>query len=323
MIGHALHDALDAAGPQAGHIVHLWWLTVAICTAVFAAVMAALVVALKRAPRAQAGDPPDVSSLTRAEPTLFRAVTAAVAASAVLLMVLLVASIATDRAIASLPGEGALHIEVTGHQWWWAVHYDDAQLDRVFDTANEIHVPVGRPVIVSLESADVIHSFWVPNLHGKKDLIPGHTTSISLRADKPGIYRGQCAEFCGLQHAFMAFEVVASPPAEYEAWAQAQRRPAAEPSDAQAQHGKELFMSGTCMLCHAIDGTTAGARMAPNLTHVASRRTLAAGTLENTPQNLAAWILDPQKAKPGAQMPAHPLDGSDLGALVAYLETLK
>jgi cytochrome c oxidase subunit II len=241
----------------------------------------------------------------------------------VLLLILLAASVATDRALAQLPGQDALHVQVTGHQWWWAVHYDDPRPDRAFDTANEIHIPVGRTVVVSLESADVIHSFWVPNLHGKKDLIPGYTTTLTLRADKAGVYRGPCAEFCGLQHALMALEVVASPPAEYEAWAELQRRPAAEPSDPGAARGKRIFLSGSCMLCHAIDGTPAGARTAPNLTHVASRRTLAAGTLENTPQNLAAWILDPQKVKPGAQMPAHPLEGEDLGALVAYLETLK
>jgi cytochrome c oxidase subunit 2 len=250
-------------------------------------------------------------------------VVAAVALSAVLLMVLLVASVYTDRALARMQLADALAIEVTAHQWWWDVRYDDPQPARIFNTANEIHVPVGRPVIVTLKSADVIHSFWVPNLHGKKDLIPGRTATIQFRADQPGTYRGQCAEFCGLQHALMAFLVVASPAAEFEAWAESQRKPAPEPVDAKRMRGRELFVSGTCMMCHTIHGTTAGGRKAPDLTHVASRLTLAAGTLANTPQHLAAWILEPQKLKPGAHMPANPLPGEDLDALVAYLETLR
>jgi cytochrome c oxidase subunit 2 len=152
----------------------------------------------------------------------------------------------------------------------------------VFSTANEIHVPVGRPVIATLQSDDVIHSFWVPSLHGKKDLIPGRTATIRFRADAPGHYQGICAEFCGWQHAHMYFEVVAEAPAEFEAWADAQRKPAAEPADAGAKHGQELFMSGTCMMCHAVQGTTANGRTAPDLTHVAEPLELAAGNDRRT-----------------------------------------
>jgi cytochrome c oxidase subunit 2 len=319
----ALQDALSPGGPQAAHIAALWWLTIAICGVAFAAVFAAFLHSLWRAPRSDAATPPDISSLASGEPRARKAVTAAVTLSALGLLVLLVASIAADRALANLDMKDALHIEVTGHQWWWDVHYDDPSPDKAFATANELHVPVGRPVIITLKSDDVIHSFWVPNLHGKKDLIPGYTTTIQFRADAPGVYRGQCAEFCGLQHAFMAFHVVAETPQQFDAWAEAQRQPAPQPEGDEQKRGQQLFLSGPCMMCHAIAGTPASARKAPDLTHVASRRTLAAGALPNTPSHLAAWILDPQQVKPGVNMPAHPLAPADLQALLAYLGTLK
>jgi cytochrome c oxidase subunit 2 len=216
-----------------------------------------------------------------------------------------------------------VNLRITAHRWWWDVTYDDADPTRVFRTANEIHVPVGRPVIATLDSVDVIHSFWVPSLAGKKDLIPGRTSTLEFQADKPGRYHGMCAEFCGWQHANMAFDVVADPPAEFERWADTQREPAAEPTDEQAKRGRTLFMSGSCMMCHEVRGTTAGGRKAPDLTHVASRPRLAAGVVPNEPHDLAAWIIDPQKMKPGADMPSHYLPGADIDALVAYLETLK
>jgi cytochrome c oxidase subunit 2 len=248
---------------------------------------------------------------------------AAVAVSAILLIGLLVASVMTDRALAQLSLSDALHVRVTAHQWWWEVTYDDPQLERMFATANELRIPVGRPVIVTLHSDDVIHSFWIPSLHGKKDLIPGRVATIQFRADQAGEYRGECAEFCGMQHAFMSFDVVALAPVQFEAWTGAQRKPAAEPEDAAARRGRELFLSGSCMLCHAIHGTTANARKAPDLTHFASRARIGAGRLSNTAANLAAWIGDPQKIKPGVNMPAHLLPDDDLKALVAYLGTLK
>ena len=193
----------------------------------------------------------------------------------------------------------------------------------MFSTANEIHVPAGKPVILKLNSADVIHSFWAPSLHGKKDLIPGRTSLLHFRADKPGVYRGQCAEFCGFEHALMAFTVVADPPEQYEAWAARQRQPAPSPVTDLQKQGLAVFMRSTCAMCHTIAGTEAGARLGPDLTHLASRSMLASGTLPNTPQYLAAWILDPQRFKKGANMPATPLSAQDLNALMAYLETLK
>jgi cytochrome c oxidase subunit 2 len=318
-----MNDVLNPAGPQAAHIADLWWLTFWVCAVVLVAVLAALAWALWRAPRADASTAPDANPGSAREKKTARHVIAAVALASILLIGLLVASVATDRALAHLPMGDALHVRVTAHQWWWDVTYDDPQPTRIFKTANELHIPVGRPILVTLDSDDVIHSFWVPNLHGKKDLIPGRTATIQFRADKAGEYHGQCAEFCGMQHAFMAFDVVAVPPEQFEAWAEAQRRPAQEPQDAAAQRGRELFLSGSCMLCHAIQGTSANAHKAPDLTHVASRARIAAGRLANTPQDLAAWIADPQKLKPGVNMPAHLLPGEDLNALVAYMRTLK
>jgi cytochrome c oxidase subunit II len=316
---HALHPA----GVQAAHIAQLWWFTVAICGVVFLAVLAALLIALRRAPRATESTPADVASLREGEPRVRRPVIGAVALSVAGLFALLVGSVATDRALANMSLVNAVGIEVVGHQWWWDVRYDDPDPSRSFYTANEIHIPVGRPVLLTLKSDDVIHSFWVPNLHGKKDLIPGRTATLQLRADQPGTYRGQCAEFCGAQHAFMAFQVVAEAPEQFEKWAEAQRQPAGEPQAAQQAKGRELFLSGSCMLCHAIQGTTAQGRKAPDLTHVASRSTLAAGTIPNDPQHLAEWIADPQKYKPGVNMPAHSVPKEQLDSIVAYLGSLK
>jgi cytochrome c oxidase subunit 2 len=317
-----MKGVLDPAGPQAAHIAEFWWVMLAACAVVFVAVMIALAWAVLRAPRGDFGAA-NVHPDARSERRAGRSVAVAVALSAVSLLGLLVASIATDHAIASLPVHDALNVRVTARQWWWDVTYDDPEPTRLFRTANELRIPVGRPVIVTLESADVIHSFWIPALHGKKDLIPGRTSTLHLRADVPGRFAGRCAEFCGLQHAHMDFDVVALPPAEFEAWAEAQRQPAADPSTAGANRGRDLFLSGSCMLCHAVRGTSAGARTAPDLTHVASRPRIAAGLLPNDAGHLAAWILDPQKLKPGANMPAHPINAEELAALVEYLGTLR
>ena len=319
----APHQALDPKGPQAAHIADLWWIFIILCTLVFAAIVAAVVYVTWRRPRADAASAPDLSAVNQPEPRLRRNVTASVVASAVLLMVLLVASVFTDRALAKLSLADAVNIEVTAHQWWWTVRYLNGGPSDTFTTANEIHVPVGRPVIVQLKAEDVIHSLWVPNLAGKKDLIPGRTATLQFRADQPGTYRGQCAEFCGFQHALMGLLLVAEPQPQFDAWVQAQKAPAAEPADAKAVRGKELFQSTSCAMCHAIQGTLANAQKGPDLTHVASRQTLAAGTLKNTPQELAGWITNPQTYKPGTNMPATHLSAEDIDALVAYLGSLK
>lgn len=319
----APHRVLDAMGPQAAHIVDLWRIFLVTCTAVTAAIVAALLYILWRRPRSGSDGTPDLTMVNRSEPGPRRRVTQAVAVSVVLLLLLVAASVFTDRALARMPLKDAVNIEVTAHQWWWTVRYRSGEVWQEFETANEIHVPVGRPVVIQLQADDVIHSLWVPNLAGKKDLIPGRTSIMQFRADQPGIYRGQCAEFCGYQHALMGLFVIAQPPDRFEAWQQAQRQPAAEPADARAQRGKSLVESTACAMCHAVQGTKAQARRAPDLTHLASRRTLAAGTLPNTPQTLASWIADPQRHKPGTNMPTIPLSQDDLQAIVAYLGTLR
>lgn len=317
-----MHDVLHALGPQAAHVVDLWRLTLAITGIVFAALLVVLALALLRAPRARAGAV-EVDEGPAARRRHTRVVGGAMALAVVLLFVLIGASVATDRALAAIALRDALHIEVVGHQWWWELRYDDPDPSRVFATANEMHVPVGRPVVLTLKADDVIHSLWLPSLGGKKDLIPGRETLHVLRVDRPSEHRGPCAEFCGVQHANMTLTLIAEPTERYEAWADAQRQWAPKVEGAQVARGRELFVQGPCALCHAISGTSASAQTAPDLTHLASRARIAAGVLPNTPDALAAWIRDPQAHKPGANMPAYALPADDLAALVAFLGTLR
>ncbi|MDR5171127.1 cytochrome c oxidase subunit II [Methylobacillus flagellatus] len=315
----AAHNALAPAGPQAAHIAGLWYLIVGVCGIVFTLVLLAVLYAIWRAPRATETTP---AALHDDNPRIRRSVVWAVIVSTALLILLTVASIATDRVLAGLSLTDAIHIDITAHQWWWEARYDDAQPSNRFTTANEIHIPVGKPVILTLKSDDVIHSLWVPNLAGKKDLIPGRTATLTLQADREGDYRGQCAEFCGYQHSYMAFLLRADVPARYQAWLEAQRQPAAQSAAALESRGRQVFLGGNCAMCHAIEGTGAGGRHGPDLTHLASRESIAAGTLANTPENLARWISDPQAIKPGANMPPTDLPPDDLQALVAYLSSL-
>lgn len=216
-----------------------------------------------------------------------------------------------------------LVVEVSGKQFWWELRYRDPAPHRSFVTANELHIPVGRRVALRLGSPDVNHSFWVPALQGKTDLIPGRTNVTWIEASGPGIYRGQCAEYCGIQHAHMGLLVVAQPPAEYAEWAARQRAPAAEPSDAAGRRDREAFLRSPCPLCHAVRGTAAGGRAGPDLTHVASRRTLAAGLLPNTPGHLAGWIANPQALKPGNRMPRLALRPEEFHRIHRYVQTLR
>ena len=323
LAGAPTQSALHPTGVQAEHIGWLWNLTLAICGGVFVAVVAAFLLALRRAPKDGAGQAPDVSSLAQPERRIHRTVSWAVGACIVLLLVLLGADVLTSRALARLPLRNAVNIELVGHQWWWEARYQFADPSLNFTTANELHIPVGRPVVISLRSTDVIHSLWIPNLHGKRDLIPGRTALLHLRADRPGIYRGQCAEFCGLQHAKMALEVMAEPDAQYQTWAARQRQPAAEPREALALRGREVFLGGTCLMCHTVNGTIAQGKLGPDLTHLGSRRTIAAGMLPNNRGFLSGWIADPHALKEGVNMPANLLPPDDLQALAAYLESLQ
>ena len=219
------------------------------------------------------------------------------------------------------PGE--LAVEVVGRQYWWEVKYLDPMPARTFETANELRIPVGRRVLLRLRSADVIHSFWVPGLQGKMDLIPGRVNVLTLQADRPGVWRGQCAEFCGVQHGKMALTLVAEPPARFAAWQASQRAVAVTPSDTATATDQRAFLASGCTLCHAVRGTDARGELGPDLTHVGSRLTLAAGTLPNTPGNLYGWIADPQAHKPGSKMPPLPLASGQLHAIARYLLTLR
>jgi len=313
------HSTLAPAGPQSSLVMAgLWAPMYAIAAVTFALVVGALVWALLR--RRTAGDVLDDPARAR---RMGWTVGIATALTAAVLFVCLVLDISVGRAVAAAPGNPAVRIRVTGHQWWWEVQYLDSLPQLQATTANEIHVPVGRPVVVELRSADVIHSFWPPNLVGKRDLIPGEVNSLRFQVDRAGVYRGQCAEYCGQQHAKMAFTVVAEPADRFAEWLAAQRDGAAAPADSLARRGLEVFLGSSCVLCHTIAGTPAGGRAGPDLTHLASRRTIAAGTRPNIRGNLAGWIVDPQALKPGARMPPNDLSPADLRALVAYLETLR
>jgi len=315
------HSATSPASPEARAIAHLFWWLLAVGATIWLLVTA---IAIWSA-FARRGTPGEdglmhVSAATHSG--MERVVIAATAVTAVILMGFLVFDFSVGRALAAFPAQ-SLTVDVTGHQWWWEVNYEDPNPSLSVKTANEIHVPVGEPVQFKLASHDVIHSFWVPNMNGKRDLIPGYRSSIWFRADTPGVYRGQCAEFCGLQHAHMAFLVVAQTRPEFTKWLLQQRTGGAVPTDSLAVAGQQVFLSGTCALCHTIAGTPAHGTVGPDLTHLASRRELAAGTAPNTRGYLGGWIVNPQSMKPGTLMPANPLQPGQLQALVAYLETLK
>lgn len=215
-------------------------------------------------------------------------------------------------------------ILIIGHQWWWEVHYLDGPPNERFVTANEIHIPANKPIMIQLESHDVIHAFWVPTLHGKVDMIPGHPNFIRIEASHPGNFAGQCAEYCGEQHAMMRLLVVAQDPADYDAWVRDQLQPAAEPTSAEAKVGEQVFMNAACMLCHQIRGTLAGGTVAPDLTHLASRQFIAANTYPNNEGNLAGWVTHAQSMKPDCLMPdLTAFNGTQLQDLVTYLRQLK
>ena len=215
-------------------------------------------------------------------------------------------------------------IRIVGHQWWWEVQYLNDDPSKEFTTANEIHLPAHRPVNIEVITRDVMHSFWIPALHGKVDLIPGHTNYIRLEASKAGSYTGQCAEFCGAQHSHMRLLAIAQEPEDYEAWLEAQRQPGAVPTTDAAIAGQRTFLNGPCSMCHTVRGTIAGGRVGPDLTHFGSRQLLAANSLPNNDAYLEAWITHAQSLKPGAQMPdLTQFDGEQLQGLVAYIRQLQ
>ena len=253
--------------------------------------------------------------------TLGLVITFGIAIPAVILIALFAVSDLwlIQRTAAPARASTAMTVRVTGHQWFWEVSYPGTRAV----TANEIHIPARTRVLVVAKTADVIHSFWVPQLNRKIDMIPGRTNRVLLDADEPGVYRGQCAEFCGLQHAHMAMKVFAQPPERFHSWLTRMGKPALTPSTAQQRQGSQLFLSNSCADCHTIRGTSAHGNIGPDLTHIANRSTLAAATIPNDARSLERWIRDPQHIKPGVKMPALDLSNSDFRAISAYLHHLR
>jgi cytochrome c oxidase subunit 2 len=315
-------SSLDPQGPEAARLSELFWYFTSVCGAVWLGVLMALAWVVYR-PLTRSKNPEPLAVDAAGDQRASFIVGGLVAATAVILVVLTLWSYLATRRLAQDLDNNALRLEVTGYQWWWDVSYDDQEPTRTFSTANEIHVPIGKRVRIKLKAADVIHSFWVPNLAGKQDLIPGQENEITFTVANPGIYRGQCAEFCGLQHAHMALLVIADPPDVFEAWRNEQIEPAHIPSDPKEARGERVFDTHACMMCHTIRGTDAGGRSGPDLTHFGRRKTIAAASLPNDRGTLAAWIANPEAIKPGNKMPMVPLNPDELDALTAYLEALR
>ena len=313
-------NVMDPRGPDAALIANLSRVLFISGTVIFLAVMGLALFALWQAHRR--GEDNEL------DPVVGRrlVVWGGIGLPILVLFGFLLVSVDTDRrSLASQYGdsEDVLTIEVTGRQFWWDVRYRAESPHLEFRTANEIHIPLGQPVRLELRSADVLHSFWVPNLQGKMDLIPGRLNTLFIQADEPGVMLGYCAEFCGDAHAHMQMIVVAQDPAEFEAWRASQLRRRERPEDPVLAEGYDVFMANACSFCHAIRGTLAGGRVGPDLTHFGGRRTIAAAILPNTPGHLMGWLADPQAQKPGNHMPSVPIEGQELQLLADYLLSLR
>ena len=304
----------DPAGPYAGSITTLAWLLFGVAILVVAVVVASLWIALfGKAPlRAKLGG----KTVIWLGGILF---------PIVVLTGLLVYGLSLTRDLTAPIRGDEMRVRVVGEMWWWRVEYLDSGRLPILLDANELHIPAGRPVVVELRSNDVVHSFWVPRLSGKLDMVPGRTNVMRIQADEPGVFGGQCAEYCGGPHALMGFVVVAHEPEEFARWLRQRRfRPAAEAMSPEAARGAALFMSAGCAACHRIAGTAANGLAGPDLTHVGSRLTLGAGILPNNRGTLMAWIGNSQAIKPGNRMPPYSvLSAADLQALASYLEAQK
>jgi cytochrome c oxidase subunit 2 len=314
-------SALHPQGPGAARLADLWWVMFVLATLTFVLVVGLLFAALLRRRRGTSATEPDL----RSDTGLNWITWGGIVLPLVVIGIVFGYSIYTLAVVDDQSAESAFKIEVFGRRWWWEVRY----LDHGFSTANELHIPVGVPVEIQLQSADVIHSFWVPELHGKMDLVPTRINKIVIQADQPGVYRGECAEFCGLQHAHMGFMVVAESEADFNAWVSTQQQPAPAPTDEMAVQGQQVFFSAGCVYCHTVRGLDdksidrSAVDLGPDLTHLYSRLTIASGSLTQNRGNLAGWISDSQHIKPGNQMPNIYLNSEDLQNLLAYLETLR
>jgi cytochrome c oxidase subunit 2 len=317
----AANSALDPHGPSAARLAELWWLMLIFGTIVFIVVVVLLFAALLRGRRGTSTTVPASGGNDVGRNWL---AWGGIVMPLIVIGIIFAYSVRTLGLIETPPGQIGLQIQVIGRRWWWEVEYPDQGIT----TANEIHIPVGLPVRIQLESADIIHSFWVPELHGKLDAIPSRINYITLQADRTGIYRGQCAEFCGLQHAHMGFLVIAQSNKDFNDWLNAQQKPAGIPTDQAALAGQRVFLSAGCVFCHTVRGLDdkridrSAVDLGPDLTHVSSRLTIAGTRLTETMDDLQNWIVDPQHFKQGSLMPKIPLQQQDLQALLAYLETL-
>lgn len=311
-------NSLDPKGAGAREIAGLWWLMATLGTIVFLVVIGLLLTAVVRNAHRNRDEtiPQLLRDIPEGRPWIWFG---GILVPAVIIASVYFFDLRTHSALASASSDNTTVIEVIGHQWWWEVRYPDQEIT----TANEIHIPVGEPVVIRLRTADVIHSFWVPELHGKMDLVPGQDNQIILQADTAGIYRGICAEFCGRQHAKMQFLVIAEDRGEFAAWAERERQPSFQPDDERLRSGQQVFLGSSCVYCHTVRGTNATANIGPDLTHIASRMTIAAGTLKNNPGNMAAWIVDPQHIKPGNLMPPSSMSGEELQLMLDYIMSLE
>ena len=315
---------LEPRGRGADDLAGLGWLSIVAGTAVFAVSVALLVwAAVVRGRRAdRRGTFAEHGPVTASDGQGW-ILWGGLLVPAAILALLFAATLGVLRAFPHARGERAVQVHVIARQWWWDVRYQGATPSENVATANEIHIPVGEPVQIMLSTADVIHSFWVPQLNGKMDVIPGRRTMIQLHAASAGRYRGECSEFCGLQHAHMAFTVVAEPRDRFDAWLARERAPASEPPDS-LRRGRDVFLASACVFCHTVRGTSAAGATAPDLTHIGSRLTIAAGTRPNTPGHLAAWIAGAQSIKPGSRMPSFTqYDPETLRKLAGYLASLR
>ncbi len=305
-------STLDPQGPYAKSIASLAWFIFVVGGLVFVAYTGVIWIASWRRRNARPGSAPGAEAPSLLIP---------IAGIAIPAILLIGAYAYTSSTAAAIPNTvpGALVVEVVAHQWWWQVQYPEAQVT----TANEIYIPVGRPVEIHETSSDVVHSLWIPQLGGKMDLIPGRTASMVIQAAQPGTYRGECAEFCGVQHARMDLIVVAVPAAQFAQWLSEQKTVPPAPANAHLQAGQQAFLGSACVYCHTIRGTNASGTLGPDLTHFASRETIGAGILPNTRGNLAGWIVDSQGIKPGNRMPPMQMNGDQLQAMLDYLESLK
>jgi len=312
-----------AAATEDRQFLILFWIFIAVCGVMYALVIAFLIAGLARRRTEAEANVVETGRHHRSHPLMRTTLIGWTALIGVGLAALSIASFFADRSMAKAATNEKLSITLTGNQWWWDIVYNSNDASKTMRTANELHLPVGVPTRILLNSADVIHSLWIPSLGGKQDLIPGRQNDITFVPQKIGIFRGQCAEFCGTQHAHMALVVVVQSYPDFIKWWDHQLQPAVAPRTPLQMAGYQYVTSGPCSACHNIGGTPASGTVAPDLTHLASRKSLAASTMPMTEGNLYGWVEDPQSLKPGVKMPTIGVEPDKLHAVVAYLETLK